>query len=154
MSYSFPLVLAQEDAPATVQSATTVGPAPAVPATPSGTPQVATGTVASSQPGAAAPKASSDSPFNPMLLMLVVVGLFMFFSMRSNSKEKKKRAAMIANMKKGDKVLTIGGIYGSVVEVRDQDIILKTDENTNSRMRVTRAAVQAVVDDKEEPTAP
>jgi preprotein translocase subunit YajC len=84
----------------------------------------------------------------PMLMIMFVV--MIFFSMRGSSKEKKKRAKMVAAIKKGDKVQTIGGILGTVVQVNDADISLKVDENTGAKITVSRTAVQSVVEEKEE----
>ena len=84
---------------------------------------------------------------SPMLFILVIFGLFFFMMTRSQSKEKKKRATMIAALSKGDKVQTVGGVLGTVVEVRDTEIVVKVDENTNTRMRFGRSAVQSVLNE-------
>ena len=90
----------------------------------------------------------TSSPFFLlMMLFLFVMIIFMFGGQR---KEKKKRAAMLAALNKGDKIQTVGGILGTIVEVRDQEVVVKVDENTNSRLRFARSAVQSVVEEKAE----
>lgn len=133
MFESMTLTLAQEDA----------APAPAAPRT---------GDATTSQPLPPAGSGAAPPPQSPMGLdptfMLILLGglaLIMIFSTRTQSKERKKRAAMIAALKKGDKVQTVGGIIGSVVEVRDNEVVLKVDENANTRIKFTRAAIQNVV---------
>ena len=79
-----------------------------------------------------------------LVLILVVMIVFMFSGQR---KEKKKRAEMLSRMKKGSRVQTIGGILGTVVEVRDDEIIVKVDENANTRLRFARSAIQSVIED-------
>jgi preprotein translocase subunit YajC len=79
------------------------------------------------------------------LLVLVVMWVFLIGGQR---KEKKKRAALLAALAKGDRVQTVGGILGTVVEVRDDEVIVKVDENTNARMRFSRSAIQSVLNDK------
>ena len=56
---------------------------------------------------------------------------------------------LLANLKKNDRVVTVGGIYGVVVNVqRDQDeVTIKVDENTNTKLRVTFSAIARVITD-------
>lgn len=85
-----------------------------------------------------------------MFLILIAVMVFMIiFSMRSQSKEKKKRAALLASIGKGDRVQTVGGIVGTVVEVRENELVLKVDENNNTRIKFTRGAIQTKLEEKE-----
>lgn len=92
--------------------------------------------------GAASPFGSQMWIF--LLLILVVMWVFMFSGQR---KEKKKRAAMLAQMKKGNRIQTVGGILGTIVEVRDDEIIVKVDENANTRLRFARSAIQSVLEE-------
>ena len=65
-------------------------------------------------------------------------------------KQAKKRKEMMAGMNKNDRVLTRGGIIGVVMEVRDNEIILKVDESNNTRMHFARQAIQHVFADKDD----
>ena len=56
---------------------------------------------------------------------------------------------MLKNMKRGDRVMTAGGILGSVVEVRDSEVLLKVDESTNTKIKFTRDAIKRVVTEDE-----
>ena len=51
----------------------------------------------------------------------------------------------MASLAKGSKVQTIGGILGTVVEVRDDELIVKVDENSNTRLRFAKSAVTTVL---------
>jgi len=83
------------------------------------------------------------------LFMIMLIFLVMFiFMMGGQRKEKKKRKQMIQSLAKGAKIQTVGGILGTVLEVRDNEIIVKVDESSNTRMRFSRSAVQTVLDDK------
>lgn len=83
-----------------------------------------------------------------MLLPFVLVMVFMIgFTMLQSRREKKKRAAILDALKRGDKVLTVGGILAVVAEVRDDEVVLRIDENSNAKMRVTRAAIQQILKD-------
>ena len=68
-------------------------------------------------------------------------------------KEKKRQAQLMANLRKQDKVLTIGGLIGTVVDIRDDEIVLKVDENANTRVRFTRSAIQQILKPGEGPVA-
>ena len=135
-----PLMLAQEDAP----------PGPID--TPAQDQSTGQGT---NQPlPGGSPPADEQPPTSPLggLFPLLMVGLVLMvvFSMRGSSREKKRRQKMIAAIKKGDKVQTVGGILGTVVQVRDADIILKVDESTGAKISFSRSAVQSVVEEKED----
>ncbi len=80
-----------------------------------------------------------------VLLMLVVFGGIIIFSSFGQRKQKKKRQAMLNSMSKNDSVQTIGGIIGSVVEVKDDTVVLQVDTSSNIRMTFSRAAVQTVL---------
>ena len=80
-----------------------------------------------------------------MLFPLILMGLVFYFLMiRPQGKEKKRRAAMLAAVKKNDRVTTIGGIVGTVVSVKDNEITLKVDESNNTKITFSRSAIQGV----------
>lgn len=85
-----------------------------------------------------------------ILLFIVIMYVFIFGSQR---KEKKKRAAMLEALKKNDKVVTIGGIMGTVVEVKASEVVLKVDESSNTRLKFARTAIQSVVSDEADKSA-
>jgi len=131
---NLPLILAQEGEAPT--------PSPATPAI-NGTQQPAdNGTIPPQQQGGINPNVF-------LLVMLAVFVLFILFSSSSQRKERKKREQMLSAIKKGDKVQTIGGILGTIMEVRDHEVLVKVDENTNTRIRLARSSVQSVVEEKD-----
>jgi preprotein translocase subunit YajC len=88
------------------------------------------------------------SPLVPMILALVVLWWIMA---RGRSKERQKYEQMLASLKKNDRVQTIGGIIGTVADVRDNIIVLKVDETNNVKIHFNRAAIKEVL--KEAPPA-
>jgi len=78
----------------------------------------------------------------PFLLMAAV---FYFIMIRPQSAEKKKREAMLSAIKKNDRVVTVGGILGTVLSVKDDEITLKVDESSNTKITFTRSAINRVV---------
>lgn len=131
--------------------------APAAPATPSapapGTEGATTGdgrqAVEGQDPNAAknGPDQKAPSIFGDPMFMFLILGLLIFwiFIFNGPRKEKKKRAQMLAGMSKNDRVVTIGGIIGTVVEMKDNEVVLKVDESSNTRMRFSRNAIQSVM---------
>ena len=75
----------------------------------------------------------------PMIIGMVVLIIFMW---REPKKEQKRRQEMIDGMKVGDKVVTIGGIYGEIVTVKEQSFIVKIADNT--RIELMKSAVSSV----------
>lgn len=146
-----PLILAQEDPPPppdTGDAAPGPGPAPA----PDGAAPVE-GQPANGEgqqvPQAPQPRPGGGEWFLPVMLLLFLVVMFGMTFM-SQRREKKKRQQMLSEMRKNDRVVTIGGIIGTVVELRDNEIVLKVDESSNTRMRFSRAAIQSVINDPED----
>ncbi|HEX4054382.1 MAG TPA: preprotein translocase subunit YajC [Tepidisphaeraceae bacterium] len=90
---------------------------------------------------------------NPQDMVLVlIVAMFMYFifsSSRTKKKEQKLRDDMLKNLKRGDRVVTAGGILGTVVDARDADVMLKVDESSNSKIKFTRDAIKRVLTDDE-----
>ncbi|MEX0744696.1 MAG: preprotein translocase subunit YajC [Phycisphaeraceae bacterium] len=135
------LTLAQADDPAPVTPETLNQSAPTGETQP-GSPQ---------DPNANQSDDGGGGGFDPMFFFLMIgllVVMMIFFS-TSQRREKKKRAAMLESLKKGDRVQSVGGIIGSVVEIRDDEIVVKVDENTNTRLRFARSAVQNVLNKDE-----
>jgi len=74
------------------------------------------------------------------LPLIAIVVVFYFFMIRPQMKKAKEQKKYIEALKKGDKVLTIGGIYGKVVEVRDNGTILMEVE-VGGKMLISKNAV-------------
>lgn len=82
-----------------------------------------------------------------MLAPLVAIFLIMYFLMiRPQSKKQKETEKMISALKKGDKVITIGGIHGVVSSTKENTVTVKVDDNT--KIEFNRSAIATVVLDK------
>ena len=91
------------------------------------------------------PAAPGDSFLRLMLPMLLALGVFYVFLFRGQRKERRKHGDMLANMKRNDRVQTIGGVLGTVVDVREHEVVIKVDETSNVKMRFNRAAIKEVL---------
>lgn len=83
-----------------------------------------------------------------LLLMIVV-----FYGMIAwgSHKDKRRRREMLNAIKKNDRVMTIGGIIGTVVSAGDSEVTLKVDESANVKITVVRSAIQKVLTEGEKP---
>jgi len=85
-----------------------------------------------------------------MLLPLLVIGIIGYLLLfRPQQKEQAARRRMIENIKKNDHVVTTGGIYGVVANVRRDvdEVTIKVDESSNTKLRMTMASISRVVSD-------
>lgn len=88
-----------------------------------------------------APPAQGTEPnpimtFLPLVLIIVV---FYFFMIRPQMKKQKELAAFRNSIAKGDKVVTTGGIYGKILEIKDNTVLLQVDDNV--KLRIDKAAI-------------
>ena len=100
--------------------------------------------------GQKAPPPRQDNPLSsPYTLLILGAGMvaLWLWSSRNRRKTEATRQEMLASLKKGDKVTSIGGIIGTIIEAREDEVVLKVDENTNTRMHMARWAIRGVGDD-------
>ena len=79
----------------------------------------------------------------PILLMVVI---FYFLLWRPQKKQQKERASLLASLKKGQKIVTIGGIYGEIVELDDEKVKVQVSEKVE--LTFARTAVANVLSKK------
>ncbi len=85
-----------------------------------------------------------DGGFFFMILLAMIVFMIMMTVM-GNRREKKKRNEMLSTLRKHDKVQTIGGVIGSIIEIKPEQVVLKVDESSNTRITFARSAIQQVI---------
>jgi preprotein translocase subunit YajC len=83
--------------------------------------------------------ASSLMSFLPLV---AIVAIFYFLILRPQNKKQKDTQKMLAAVKKGDRVVTIGGIHGVIQSVRESTVIIKVDENV--KLEFNRAAISSI----------
>jgi preprotein translocase subunit YajC len=88
------------------------------------------------QPAAGGAEPNPLMTFLPLVLVIVV---FYFFMIRPQMKKQKEVAAFRNSLAKGDKVVTTGGIYGKILELKDNTVLLQVDDNV--KIRVDKAAI-------------
>jgi len=92
--------------------------------------------------GAAAPAAqSSGSSMGFWIMMLLLFVVMWLFMIRPQRKQQKEQETFRSNLKKGDKVVTIGGIYGTIAEVDETTVLIKVDGET--KLRMAKSSIQS-----------
>lgn len=121
---------------------------------PANAPLAQTTVPSTSQPTTAPVGGLSDFLKSPLFVPIILIGVFLIFSSRNRKNADRKVQDMLSNLKKGDRVQTIGGILGTVVEARDNEVVLKVDETNNTKMRFSRKAIHVVLQDDVEKKTP
>lgn len=80
--------------------------------------------------------------FLPLILILVIMYLLLF---RGPRKKQQQHQKMVQSLQKNDRVRTIGGIFGTVIDVKNDVITLKVDESNNTKIKVTSGAISSVL---------
>ena len=83
-------------------------------------------------------------------LFAIIFFIFYFLVIRPQSKERKKREALLKAAKKGDKIVTTAGIHGKVVSTDDTTVLVEVDDGV--RLRFDKAAIWQVKSRDGEPT--
>ncbi|MCS7236745.1 MAG: preprotein translocase subunit YajC [Thermoguttaceae bacterium] len=93
------------------------------------------------------PAAEGPSLFGLLWPIVAIIFLFWLLLIRPQQKERAKIAQMLANLKKNDRVITIGGIYGVVTNIRREadEVTLKVDDSSNVRIKVSLGAIARVL---------
>jgi preprotein translocase subunit YajC len=89
----------------------------------------------------AAPSGGASSILSsPLPMMVGIFAIFYFLVIRPQSKKAKEQQAMLADLKKGDEIVTSGGLIGKISGLTDGEVTLQVQEGV--RIRITRASIQ------------
>ena len=90
---------------------------------------------------------------NPMFMVLILIMIFMLFMSNSKRKQERERQNTLNAMKRGDRIQTIGGIIGTIVDVREGEVVVKVDESSNTKIKFSRSAIARVLGDDDKNAA-
>lgn len=88
----------------------------------------------------AATEGAAPSGPSPLVLVLMMVGIFYFVVFMPERKARKRQKELLDSLGKGDKVMTSSGLLGTIVQVLDDVVVLQVDDGV--RLKFTRAAIQ------------
>ena len=84
---------------------------------------------------------SGGGAMGQMLMILLVIVVFYFFMIRPQMRKAKLENTFRAGLAKGDKVVTIGGVHGKIVEVAETSLLVEVDQNV--KLRIEKSAISA-----------
>jgi preprotein translocase subunit YajC len=87
-------------------------------------------------------KASFWSQYGMLIFLVVIFALFWFIMIRPQRKRQKEHEAMMHNLQKGDRVITAGGIYGTIESLGENDVVIKVEGGTTLRVARSSLAVR------------
>jgi preprotein translocase subunit YajC len=93
-------------------------------------------------PNAVVTRTRGQNPFGSWLwiyVALMLVMVFVFF--RGPQKQKQQRKKLVQSLQKNDRVQTIGGIFGTIVDIKGDEITLKVDESNNTKIKIASSAI-------------
>ncbi|MDR2659782.1 MAG: preprotein translocase subunit YajC [Spirochaetaceae bacterium] len=98
--------------------------------------------------GAGAPPPSGMEQLISFAPFILIIAIFYFLIIRPQNKKQKETQKMLSELKKGDKVVSIGGIHGTIAAVKDSSILLKVDDNV--KIELSRNAIASVTNTAKE----
>lgn len=102
--------------------------------------------------GPAAPAKPTSNLLNDMMVpLLLFVVVFYFLMWRPQAKERKTRAAMLAALKKGDKVVLTCGLVGEIAALTEQEVMIRFDDKDQRRLRFKRYAIHSALQEGDAP---
>ena len=80
---------------------------------------------------------------SPILMLALIFGIFYFILIRPQQKKAKQHQNMLTNLKKGDQVVTEGGVYGTVLGLKDTIVVLRVAKvkEEDVKIEVSRARI-------------
>jgi len=91
-------------------------------------------------------QAQPVSPLSGLMPLILIFAIFYFLLIRPQIRRDKEHKKLIANLKKGDQVITTGGIFGTIVNVKPDTVELKISENT--KIQLLKSCISQVIVEK------
>ncbi|MBM3252132.1 MAG: preprotein translocase subunit YajC [Candidatus Omnitrophica bacterium] len=85
--------------------------------------------------------ATQANPIISLLPFILIFAVFYFLLIRPQKQKQVEHQNMVANIKKNDEIITVGGIHGTVVNVKDKTLIIRVDENVKLEVEKTSISV-------------
>jgi preprotein translocase subunit YajC len=82
---------------------------------------------------------------NPLFMMIIIFGIIYFLIMRPQQKKQKEHQELLRNLAKGDRVMTMSGIYGTVANLDEKIVLLQVDDKV--RIKVSRNSVSSITEE-------
>ncbi|MCL2764601.1 MAG: preprotein translocase subunit YajC [Treponema sp.] len=93
--------------------------------------------------GPAGAEGNPADAWTAFIPFVAVILIFYLLIIRPQSKKRKETEKMIAALKKGDRIVTIGGLYGTIQSIKETTVIVKADDNV--KLEFLRSAISSVI---------
>lgn len=81
---------------------------------------------------------------NQLVMIVLMIGVFYFFMIRPQMKKQKELKKFREGLKAGDKIVTIGGIHGKILEISDTTVLIQSE---GTKLRLEKSAVSSAMED-------
>ena len=85
--------------------------------------------------------AGGSNPLVSFMPLILMFGIFYFLLIRPQQKNRQQLQKLVENLKKGDRVVTSGGVIGTITSIQNDYIVIKTSGNDNAKMEILKSAV-------------
>jgi len=100
--------------------------------------------------GAGGQGAGGGSPMSLIFMIIAIFAVMYFLMIRPQQRQKRQHQDLLSNLSKGDKVITVGGIHGTVTGIKDTTVIVKIADNV--KVELSRSSISKVVSSKSSKT--
>jgi preprotein translocase subunit YajC len=100
---------------------------------------------------AMAPSPGGDSQgglFSTLIMFALIIGIFYFLILRPQQKRQKEREKLLSSVKKGDKVVTAGGLHGTIAGIDEKTVLLQVADNV--KLKYDRSAIGSILKEGEQ----
>lgn len=92
------------------------------------------------------------SPWDFLFPLLLGVAFVYFFIIRPQKREQDEKQKLLSSLKKNDRVLTTGGMYGTIVNIKEDEVTLRVDDQAKVKIRFAKSAIARVLGTEAEGT--
>jgi preprotein translocase subunit YajC len=89
----------------------------------------------------------SDGLFSTLIMFSLIIGIFYFMILRPQQKRQKERQKLLEALKKGDKVVTAGGMYGTISGIDEKTVLVQVADGV--KIKFDRGSISSVVKEGE-----
>ena len=92
----------------------------------------------------------SDGLFSTLIMFMLIIGIFYFMILRPQQKRQKERQKLLEALKKGDRIVTSGGMYGVISGIDEKSVLVQVADNV--KIKFERGAIASVVKEGDQTT--
>lgn len=85
--------------------------------------------------------------FGTLIMFALIIGIFYFMILRPQQRRQKERQSLLESIQKGDKVITVGGLHGTVIGLEEKTILVQAGDNI--KLKFEKSAISSIIRDGE-----